>query len=1789
MVSLKAPKKATASATALAVLVAAPLGLAIAHPGFPTADVDLYARAVWVTNQATGLLGQVNLQVRELTASVPVAQALDVLQVGDTVVAHNQEADSAGRVDAAVQRVPALAALSPGAHLSLGDGVISVLDPVAGALWSLPVETALEGELDPALAVDLGRDALAVTSTQGTVFATSTETSSVVRIDTPGSQPERVADLPEGDLMLTTVGERLVIASTTGSGTRISVVGGGSTDLPPGPIRLQQPGVEADAVVVASADTLLAVPLGGGDPRSLGGPAPAPAAAPSEIAAPAVVDDCVYGAWAASAHYVRACDDGDVQTEALVGVSSADELVFRINRSSVVLNSVASGVVWLVQDDMTVIEAEDWLAVAPPEEDDEAPESDESTTQPSFDEILAERPETNTPPEAKNDDFGMRAGRATVLPVLENDIDLDGDVLTIASVTGLSPDVAQLDIIDGGRALQITPVSDAAVERTFGYTVTDGRPGGTAQAVVTVTLAPDEQNRAPEAQRVSQLSLEAGGTISYNVLADWRDPDGDDVYLTSAASTAGDSVRFSPDGLVTLTHSGTEPGERTIVFTVSDGGVETSDEPQGELRVAIEPGGSLPPLTVPDFGVTFVGQEVVIDPLVNDVPRSSRELSLLDVAPITDGSNWIPVPDASAYRFSAYEPGSYYFVYTASAGAGQESKGILRLDVVPDPDEPLPPIAVKDSAFLRPNEPLTVPVLINDVSPSGAVLGIQSIDVPQAAAEQGLTVEVLGGAYLRVSTTNVIPFPVSVGYTISDGVQTSTSSVSVVPIPELSTHQSPIARDDRIVVRAGDTADLAVLANDLHPDGALMTLNPDLVQGFEGNDGVAFVQGSALRLQAPSEAGAYTLVYRVDDAFSEYATAQVLVTVRSADPESNSAPLPPTVTSRVQAGSELTVDIPSSGVDGDGDSVVLLSATGATMGQVTSVGQTGFQYRAGSDSGGTEIIRYTVQDAYGARGQGDVRIGVIPAPEVPLPPVAVDDVAEVRPGATVAVRVLANDSDPANAAFSLDPQLIEVQEGITAEVVDERYVAVTAGENEGAFVLRYGITNVQGGVDDAFVKVSVTTDARPQAPIAEDHVLTVTDILGVEQVQVDLLEDAFNPDGGPSQLEIDVRGAGASSVVAVSDGVADVLLSERRQSIAYTLTSPLTGLSATGFVVVPAATSALPPYLKPEVVETPPALAVGTTTTLRISDLVEVPSGGVLVIRDEGVISATSGLAAVTEVTETELRVNPNEDQRGDAQSITVLVSDGITDVESGTPIEIPVIVGDPESRDVAPVFTPFEVLIEADGATTERDLRAALAHPNDDIVESMTFDAEISGATGAVRVGVAGGVLTASAPLGGAQPGDEVLITLTLQSEQLLTEPVTATVIVRVVPSTRPLAQAVDDDEPDGRSSSAYVISPLANDFNPFAAIGGDLAVVDAAIDGDPLGATVDFTSTTVTVNTGPAKSGTVTVIYTVQDASNEESRRVQGRITVIVTSAPEPPTWDGAPQRSGSQTLTVEFNPPASWNGSPEVAPPYTVRAYVASSNALADTRTDCYAGIVCTFATLTNSVSYYFVVTAENGVGETASGRSAVEAPYGTPSAPGRPSISAGQYAPTTVLGSWGAVTGSATGGGSVRYQWKYAGAADPAPSYSGLPGATDQVIVSNAGARSYQIVVRACNEASICGPWSATSNQITVQNQPRILNAVKGADYSGVGCPVTTCSRIRLLSENLSGTHSVCLYGRLANPGTAPYGSWDTQACRDANFSGGFADTSFVLNKSGNVGAYDIRVEIDGVPDFFDTIW
>ncbi len=89
----------------------------------------------------------------------------------------------------------------------------------------------------------------------------------------------------------------------------------------------------------------------------------------------------------------------------------------------------------------------------------------------------------------------MRPGRSTLLPVLANDSDPDGDVLTASAQdpgTGVSVSSAQ-----GGLALRLDAPAEATGTFTVPYSADDGR-GMNDSAVATVEVHGWDVNAAPE-------------------------------------------------------------------------------------------------------------------------------------------------------------------------------------------------------------------------------------------------------------------------------------------------------------------------------------------------------------------------------------------------------------------------------------------------------------------------------------------------------------------------------------------------------------------------------------------------------------------------------------------------------------------------------------------------------------------------------------------------------------------------------------------------------------------------------------------------------------------------------------------------------------------------------------------------------------------------------------------------------------------------------------------------------------------------------------------------------------------------------------------------------------------------------------------------------------------------------------------------------------------------------------------------------------------------------------------
>lgn len=1652
-----AGRRGSISALTLAVILTVPVAIAVTHEGFPVSTADLDPRTVWVSNSEEALAGRLSKPIKELDGAVqPKSTEFDVFQDAQAVfvLSETDEGTKLARIDPAFTVMEGEATVPAGSHVSYGSGVLAVVRPTDGGLWVLRADQPIDLSGDPMLV--LGEDASVTVSITGTVFAYSSEQKKLYTI-TVGESSAGTRDFstPDGELEFSAVGDR-VVGLVRGT-TTLVMPDGSLRELPEKGLRLQQPGPDAESVLVSTGSGLLEVPFAAGEPESIDGGLAAPSTQPSDAAAPVRLGECVYAAWSNAQRELHQCGDAEPIANDIDRPTAGDPLVFRVNRSVIVLNNIRNGDSWVVEDEVTLVD--NWDDVKP-EEVEATSEGEEEASEDNFEEQIATRTEDNRTPVAVPDSLGARPERATVLPVLDNDNDPDGDVLTITDFEAVPESQGVIEIIDGGRALQFTSAPGANGTVTTRYDVTDGRPSGTATAAVDIAVS-ETANQAPVQQRVTSVNVEQSQSISYNVLADWRDPDGDEVFLKSASASSGDTVRRTPDGIVNFTSTTTELGQKTIDVVVSDG----TNEVPGTLIFTVKEAGTLVPLGVPDFATTFVGKPVTVKPLENDRSPSGQPLTLNAVEPF-DADLGVPRPtSAGEFTFVAPKAGTYYFKYTVGAGSAT-SVGLVRIDVSEDPENPLPPIAVRDVAYLRPNQSIDLGVLQNDLSPSGRIIGIQSISVPLEATS--ITVEVLKNTLLRVSSSEALEGfkAFTFEYTISDGVAEAKASVVVVPVPPLANNQPPITRDDSVTVRVGDVVSVQVLDNDVHPDGAVMRVSPDFVAPLADGEGFAFVSDGVVRYQAPSEAGTYSLRYTVLDDFGQEATALITFTVNALDDSTNENPTPRNLEARVFAGTAFRIDIPLDSIDPNGDSTQLLGVTSSpALGQITDTGEDWFRYEAYSDAAGTDQFTYQVVDAFGAVGQATVRIGVLPRPSDALPPSAVNDSVSLRPDRTGTVNVLANDSDPSGFALALGSEL-DPDPGIEASVVNSQ-VVVTAAE-EGAYSIGYTVSNGHGGTAKGYILVTVDKNAKLSPPTAIDHFVAIADVAGQSSVKVDPLEGAGNPSGLVSELLVGVVGPGADYATIADDGTVSIELGDTRRVIAYTLTSA-DDLSSTAFITVPrrvGADWAPPPFLKPDLPEQ--SIASGQTGTWNLSDILVVPSGRAPILVDADGVSASRSNGASSYVDTDTISFTSEAGYSGPA-SVTFHVTDGGTGADprgNDGFVTLPITVTGPDPAAIAPVFASRTMnVVVLESATL--DLRAATEHPSQDVKNSLQFD-QLSPAPDTMRAAISGSTLTIEALTGST--GATATLTFRISGSGI--EPIIATVNVIVVSTTRPPPAPADDQWLLGAPQTTTQ-DPLANDVNPFPETPMTIVNIEQQENGAPTIARPSISGGVIRIVPSPGWIGTYVFRYTVRDATGDTKRDRSALAVFVFRAVPGNQPASPAPPTSDDTVATVTMNS----QPAPNNADISTYRV----TNTTTGSYQDCSSlGCTFTFPGLTNGVTYSFVGQAQNVMGWGQTWSIGSTTPLGTPPVP---AVSLGVNYDGILL-NWSAPAGTA--GRVDTVEWLV----NTGPSGSSGPGGSP-VFVSGTTGTAYSFQARSCNAGenrTRCSAWSPPSNVVVPPPRP-----------------------------------------------------------------------------------------------------
>ena len=1616
-----------------AVLCVAALGTAAwLHEGVAQADLHLNDGGVWVTSTSKHLVARLNYPSREVDGTIRTSSSsFDVTQNAEDILVPDSGDASVSSVDPTQVSFSGRTQLTKGTTIAQGGDRVIAIDKVQGTIRAAKTKSA--GSLTAAAPVVSGMpDVVAVVGQDGAIHAASATSKSLVSLEANDKGWEEATNtslkLTSGtDLAITAVGDKpVVLERSTGI---LHLPEGKTVNLDTSGLALQQPGPDADSVLVASRNELISVPLDGGKVTRT--PSSKEKSAPEGVAAqPVRLGKCVYAAWSGSGQFVRSCSglfSGGTETLHDDKLAASSAPIFRVNRDAIVLNDLETGSVWLPNEDLVLID--DWTDKTA-QTDDNADQKDDSANT-SDSQTPPERTEENHAPKAVDDNFGVRPGRSALLPVLANDSDPDGDVLTATPQDNggsLSATKAQ-----GGLALRMDIPDNASGSYSVPYTADDGR-GMSDSAVATVDVHGWDVNGAPKQITTPTLTVAEKASGSLDVLGHWLDPDGDDLFLVSAQGEGLDT-KVSNEGTVTVRELGAGTGTRDLTVTVSDGRETTS----GVVKVDVQPAQSAKPIANADHIRVVAGTKAVVSPLENDTSPSGATLRLAAVQEAPAGTSIDVDQQAGVFTFSAdagAQAQTYYLTYDVMDGANT-AQGIVRVDVTPKADATVPPEVENDTALLRNGGSTTIAPLNNDFDPSGGILVLQSVSAPP---DSGVTVTVVDHSLLQITAASTVPANLTVDYTVTNGTSSATGKVAIVPVTQ-SQPQPPVVTNDTAVVRAGDVVTVPVLDNDSSPSG--LNLSVDSQVSLVGDElGTAWVSEDTLRFRAGDQPGRTSYAYTAKDDQGQTASGVLTVEVRAQDAEHNSAPSPRNLEARTVAGSSTNITVPLDGIDPDGDSVSLVGLNQAPSLGSVEVNSSWLTYKPSEGASGTDTFTYVVEDRFGAQSTGTVRVGVAQSSPLNVAPVATDDLVVAKPGRTVAVDVLSNDLDTDGDTLSLEGDPVSSDPSLGVSTRAGRLV-LNLPDKEGNHSVAYTVSDGRGGTDTGTVTVQVSKDAPLANPVGVDDYVTVDQVDANGKVTIPVLDNDKDTDGSPWDLKL----SSSDPDVEVGKDSISLTVGETQRLVLYTITDA-DGLTGHAVVVVPAR-SALRPRINPSAV--PAHVPADKTTDINLSSYILTREGTKPVITDASSIHMAKGTKdAKTASSGTALSFTPDSGFTGQT-SVTFTVADGTGSDALSSTLTLPIVVD--SSTNKPPTFTPTEVKVAPGEGAVTANLAAMTSDP--DPSDKLSFQA--GPAPAGFDISLSGSSLSVKAS-DKATEGTTGSIPITVSDG--VNPPVSASLPVRVSASNKPLMTTapINLESRNGEAVSADVSKAVTNPFpdKPIT-LSGTPTITSGQ-------GTVSVSGTTVTITPNAGFHGTITAQYKVLDSTGSESRAVTGTITVQVGGvAPAAPSGVNVVP-VGADSARVSWTDGAA-NGSP-------ITGYKVSVNGSEQTCTTSN----CLIGNLTPGQTYNIQVVATNKYGDS----EAATVPYqhnATAKTPAAPVLAAGAG---KVTASWTEVEDPF--GGATTYDVRLS----DGTMLTGVAGASTSFDVTPG--RAYTAQVRARSSQGTVSEWSSSSNPVTPYGEP-----------------------------------------------------------------------------------------------------
>ena len=681
----------------------------------------------------------------------------------------------------------------------------------------------------------------------------------------------------------------------------------------------------------------------------------------------------------------------------------------------------------------------------------------------------------NDDPSATDDSATTDEDTAVNITVLSNDSDVDGDTITVDSITPPSNGTA---VLNGDDSLTYTPNADINGFDSFTYTISDGN-GGSDTATVNITITP--VNDDPVATDDTDTTNE-DTAITLTVLANDSDLDGDTLTVSSTTSPSQGAVVINGDNTVTYTPNAEYNGSDSFTYTISDGNGGTDS---ATVNITITPVNDVP-TALDDTAVTDEDTPTTITVLSNDSDVDGDSLTVESVTAPANGTAVINLDNSITYTPNADYNGADSFTYTVNDGNGDTDTATVTLTITAVNDNPV----TGDDAVVTPEDvPITIAVLANDSDIDGDSLSTASVAQPPNG-----TTTINPDSSITYSPDASFFGTDTFFYTVSDGQGgTDTGQVDVTITAE---NDNPVANDDTASTAEDTAVTIDVLGNDSDIDGDI----PVVDSITSPNHGTLINNGSDVTYTPNANYnGSDSFVYTVSDGNGGSDTATVNITVTAV----NDAPIAQPDAATTSEDTATTITVLVNDTDADGDSLTVTAVIQPANGTVINNG-TNVTYTPNADYFGNDSFTYTVADGNGGTDTTTVDIVVTPVNDAPI---GTDDSGTTDEDTAVNLNILANDSDVENDSLTITA--VSLPASGTAVLNGDQTVTYTPNANfNGADSFTYTVEDGQGGA--TVVTVNVTVTPVNDAPIASDDSAT-----GAEDgsIVIDVLANDSDIDG----------------------------------------------------------------------------------------------------------------------------------------------------------------------------------------------------------------------------------------------------------------------------------------------------------------------------------------------------------------------------------------------------------------------------------------------------------------------------------------------------------------------------------------------------------------------------------------------------------------------------------------------------------------------------------------------------